>query len=477
MVKAGEVAELGNHQQLMQLQGGVYATLVARQQLAGADTIEDGGDPKQAAAAAKAPARTLRESVLRRGSVRLSVIPSAIQAKLAGRQEAEVEPHAVPFSRLAALNRPEWPLGFMGALCSAALGLQMPGATEALEVASALKIQAWAELNCAAAGFSLAFAAVLSALYNPDPDSVRAGGEKWGVVFAAMGLGCFVLSTLQGYSFAQMGQRLTYRVRIALLRAMLRQEIGFFDMDSSGALASISSNASAVRGAVGDPVGLLVQNLSCVIASYAIAFYSSWSMTLVVTAALPLLLVGQSVQTSIAFGTNHKVRAVVAGCRELLGGASTVWLATTAQDMLLLTEANQVASEAISAIRTVTAFGMQDQLVTLYSRAVSKSSPGHLAAVSGTGFGFSQFVLYATFCLAFWFGGTQVIAGCITFQDMLQAFFAIFYAAQGLSQASLSFPDIGKAKASVRGVFRIIDRTPEIDSSSTAGERHIRDFC
>ena len=128
-----------------------------------------------------------------------------------------------------------------------------------------------------------------------------------------------------------------------------------------------------------------------------------------------------------------------------------------------------MASEAISAIRTVTAYGMQEQLVALYSRAVSKSSPGRLAAVAGLGFGFSQFVLYACFCLAFWFGGTQVIAGRITFQEMLQAFFAIFYAAQGLSQASLNFPDIGSAQASVQAVFRIIDRTPEIDSSSVAG--------
>ena len=128
-----------------------------------------------------------------------------------------------------------------------------------------------------------------------------------------MGLACLALSALQGYSFGQMGQRLAYRVRVGFLRATLGQEIGFFDLDenSSGALASISSNASAVRGAVGDPVGLLVQNLSCVCASYVIAFYSSWSMTLVVTAALPLLLFGQSVQTSVTFSTNHKVRGAL----------------------------------------------------------------------------------------------------------------------------------------------------------------------
>ena len=49
---------------------------------------------------------------------------------------------------------------------------------------------------------------------------------------------CF--TSLQGYCFGVMGQRLSRRVRTVLLHAMLRMEVGWFDRpeNTSGALGS-----------------------------------------------------------------------------------------------------------------------------------------------------------------------------------------------------------------------------------------------
>ena len=81
-------------------------------------------------------------------------------------------------------------------------------------------------------------------------------------------------------------------MRVLFLTAVLRQEIGWFDLDSntSGALtARLSSDAPAVRGAVADVLGLVIQNVSTLVFGYTVAFINGWKMTLVVTAALPLL--------------------------------------------------------------------------------------------------------------------------------------------------------------------------------------------
>jgi hypothetical protein len=54
---------------------------------------------------------------------------------------------------------------------------------------------------------------------------------------------------------------------LCVLQAILRQEIGWFDRDanSSGALSLLLSNdATHVRGAVADSVGLLLQVQRCV---------------------------------------------------------------------------------------------------------------------------------------------------------------------------------------------------------------------
>jgi ABC-type multidrug transport system fused ATPase/permease subunit len=144
-----------------------------------------------------------------------------------------------------------------------------------------------------------------------------------------------------------MGQYLALRVRTVLYGKMLRQEIGWFDLEqnSSGKLNTLlsrcgsrgwegfagacsscrrqllapqaaaagkartlarahpsapptpkppytpsRSDASYVRGAVGDVVGLMLQNILCLAAGYVIAFIYEWRMALLVTGILPLLI-------------------------------------------------------------------------------------------------------------------------------------------------------------------------------------------
>lgn len=68
--------------------------------------------------------------------------------------------------------------------------------------------------------------------------------------------------------------------------------MGWFDKDenTSGSLtARLSSDAPTVRGATGDVLGIVVQNLATLAAGFGIAFAFGWEMTLVVLATLPLL--------------------------------------------------------------------------------------------------------------------------------------------------------------------------------------------
>lgn len=83
VLKQGVVVESGTHKQLLEL-GGVYASMAAKQSMRFQEEEEEaeqeGGGKGDGPAAAgggrgKGALRTLRESVLRRGSVRLSVIP------------------------------------------------------------------------------------------------------------------------------------------------------------------------------------------------------------------------------------------------------------------------------------------------------------------------------------------------------------------------------------------------------------------
>lgn len=51
--------------------------------------------------------------------------------------------------------------------------------------------------------------------------------RKWSLVFVGIGLGAVICALLQAYCFNLMGQKLGVRVRILMMRALLRQEVGW----------------------------------------------------------------------------------------------------------------------------------------------------------------------------------------------------------------------------------------------------------
>ena len=95
--------------------------------------------------------------------------------------------------------------------------------------------------------------------------------------------------------FAYSSGNLTKRLRSKAFRAILRQEIAYFDQlkHSTGALCTrLATEASAVQGASGVRFGFLFQNLVSMITGIIIGFVYSWQLTLLVFAFLPLMLFG-----------------------------------------------------------------------------------------------------------------------------------------------------------------------------------------
>lgn len=92
---------------------------------------------------------------------------------------------------------------------------------------------------------------------------------------------------------------------------MVAQEMGWFDREenASGALSlRLSSDTAAIRGALGDQIGLMVQNLVTFAVAYLIAFSSGWKMTLVVTASIPLMVIAGGIQASVMTGFSSQVQ-------------------------------------------------------------------------------------------------------------------------------------------------------------------------
>ena len=105
------------------------------------------------------------------------------------------------FVRLLSLNRPEWQWALPGSIASAGLGVMMPA-------------------------FGLALAKITGVYYNPDHAQQKHTVQTWCIVFAAVGAAMMLCGVVQQFSLTLMGQKLTRRLRVLLMAALLKQVNG-----------------------------------------------------------------------------------------------------------------------------------------------------------------------------------------------------------------------------------------------------------
>jgi len=101
------------------------------------------------------------------------------------------------------------------------------------------------------------------------------------------------------FLFACSGEALTKRLRSQAFRSILRQDLSYFDAPehNTGILCTyLATEASAIQGASGVRLGLMIQNSITIGAGVLIGFLFSWQLTLLIIAFLPLIIFGAVIQ-------------------------------------------------------------------------------------------------------------------------------------------------------------------------------------
>eukprot|EP00887_Chlorella_sp_A99_P000087 scaffold16.g87.t1 len=200
---------------------------------------------------------------------------------------------------------------------------------------------------------------------------------KYALIFFAVAVAAFVGAWSSAWGFGFLGQKLAC-------------EVGWFDRDENNSAAimnRLSFDALAVKGQAADSISMVVQSLATAIAGLVIAFYYSWKMTLVVLSCTPLLMF-----------SGYMVGVVAANTHKLDDTYNT---------------ANVTASEGMSNVRVVASLTLEERLQSLYEHQVN---PGvrkliKLAMLEGLGNGTDHFIIFASYGLAFWYGGQLLDKG------------------------------------------------------------------
>ena len=193
---------------------------------------------------------------------------------------------------------------------------------------------------------------------------------------------------IQNWKFAAAAANLTSKLRSLSFKAILRQDIAFFDEDtnSTGALtASLSDNPQKVNGLAGVTLGAIVQSVGTIVSGAIIGLCFQWKIALIGIACMPLLVSAGYI----------RLRVVVLKDQD---------------NKKAHEQSAQMACEAAGAIRTVASLTRERDCFELYSKSLEEPlrQSNRTAFWSNLIFAISQAMMMYVIALIFWYGAQGV---------------------------------------------------------------------
>ncbi|RIB29019.1 P-loop containing nucleoside triphosphate hydrolase protein, partial [Gigaspora rosea] len=269
------------------------------------------------------------------------------------------------------------------------------------------------------------------------------------LILLVVAIGIFVATYVSIATWVYSSERIARQIRERYLRAVLRQNIAYFDKYGSGEVTTrITSDIHLIQDGIGEKVSLSFQYVVQFFASFIIAVIISWKMTLVMS-YLIFLLVSVSVLMNIYGAIFSRRISDFNSC------------------------AGIIAEEAISTIRTAVAFGAQKKLSNLYDAYLDDARKEGLkkALMNGCALGLMFLGVYTAYSLAFWFGSIMIGNHELTSGQVTNVFFEILVGSLNLANFFTDVQDIILAIGASSKIFETIDRIPSIDTASDTGDK------
>jgi ABC-type multidrug transport system fused ATPase/permease subunit len=232
-----------------------------------------------------------------------------------------------------------------------------------------------------------------------------------------------IFTTLRGWLFTLVGERLVRNLRTRLFEQIIVQDIAFFDTNKTGELMNrLSSDTAVVQSCLSVNISMGLKSMAEVFVSIVLLFITSWKLTLVMMAVVPVLVI------------------IVA-----LYGRFTRKLTKDYQDALA--RAADTGSESIGNARVMKSFGGEmwelrsyvEHIQQSYRKGAKKSLAYGIFA-GGIGFLAGLAILVVVY-----FGATLVINGDLAVGDLTAFVLYSFYIAIGLGVFSSLYTEFNNA--------------------------------
>jgi ATP-binding cassette subfamily B protein len=251
--------------------------------------------------------------------------------------------------------------------------------------------------------------------------------------------------------FSLAGERVVTHLREKLYRAIIEQEIAFFDARRTGELTSrLASDTAVLQSAVSVNVSMALRSLAQAAGGVAFLIYTSPRLTALMLAVVPAVALG-----AVIYG--RRVRRLSRDVQDALAAAG------------------EVAEESIGGIRTVRAFVAEAKEADRYAGAVGKALAlaRRRIGASAVFMAIASTASFAAAALVFWYGGRLVLRGEILPGQLMTFLIYTLIVAMALGGLADLWADFMRAAGAAERVFELLDRAPAIPSQGGAQPAHV----
>eukprot|EP01055_Gregarina_sp_Pseudo9_P000106 Gregarina_sp_Pseudo_9__105@NODE_106_length_4254_cov_20_974140_g98_i0_p1_GENE_NODE_106_length_4254_cov_20_974140_g98_i0NODE_106_length_4254_cov_20_974140_g98_i0_p1_ORF_typecomplete_len1335_score339_37ABC_tran/PF00005_27/1_4e43ABC_tran/PF00005_27/1_3e37ABC_membrane/PF00664_23/2_4e43ABC_membrane/PF00664_23/3_3e40SMC_N/PF02463_19/34SMC_N/PF02463_19/2_4e07SMC_N/PF02463_19/38SMC_N/PF02463_19/3_3e05AAA_21/PF13304_6/3_8e05AAA_21/PF13304_6/3_1e05TniB/PF05621_11/0_0001TniB/PF05621_11/0_23TniB/PF05621_11/0 len=274
--------------------------------------------------------------------------------------------------------------------------------------------------------------------------------------FLILGCASLVGSFICAFCLETSAERQVDRAKLLYFESVLRQEMGYFDTRDIGTLAAdIETSTVQLRDGLGMKAGRILKFAATFVGGYVVGLWKDWRMALVLTTAIPLIGITLSVVVL-------KIQGAAAKSKKQYENAGAV------------------AEEALPAIRTVAAFGLEDDFSSRFAEMIRKSLKSDLEGVwaKSLGMGLLFMFVFGSYALGWWYGGSKVISaavrdlgleGLAETGSVMTCFFAVLTASMSVGQLSPPLSSLAVAAKAASTLAETIERVSMIDPSDPSG--------
>jgi len=249
-------------------------------------------------------------------------------------------------------------------------------------------------------------------------------------------------SALRYYLVITLGERVVADVRSAVFRHLTSLDPAFFDRTRSGEIVSrLTADTTQVKAAFGVTISIALRNVFLFLGAVTLMIVTSPKLSALVLLAIPVIVLPL-----------------------VFSGRAVRRRSRAAQDRLA--DASAYAAEAVGAVRTMQAFGMESLTASRFAAAAeeafeaSRLSTTMRALLTGTGI----FLVSASVVAVLWYGAQDVLAGAMTGGRLSQFVLYAVFAASSLGQLSEVYGELSQAAGAAERLGEILEARPAVQA-------------